>query len=246
MSISYIKNETNKHLAAVFLMLLPCMGVANEASEEINQLRLNELYNNQKALNELDQNGLSIDNQRMTKGKAELEKILGSWMFSYTVGGVSRTDRLELEELYEKNDGDIGISGTLFLNNEGEGQLMICDEIAEDLVSFFDADFNCFSGTEETFLYTYDFRISGDVVTNGYFGEGATIEDVVASSTSKNHNLTGSRGGGQTTSTGNEANFNEGSNELIIPVVNYRGSKFRVILQNNGDFLFSVKEAKPL
>ena len=98
------------------------------------------------------------------------------------------------------------------------------------------------------FFHDYSFRISGDTVTNGFYGGGETIESLAISSNSKNHSITGSRGS-EPPSTGNgenEANFNESSNELVIPVVNYRGSKYRVILQNNGDFLFSIKDAQPV
>ncbi len=240
--------KNNKRLLTLLLVLLPYSGMANEVLEDINQLRINELAHNQRIIEELKSHDLKQEPQLMAKGKPELEKIFGTWFFSYTFDGVKHTDKLVIDDFFESESGTISATGTLFLNKEGDGQLMLCRELSSDSASFLGSDYECLSGSDDTFYHDYVFKISGDTVTNGFYGEGATTAEVVMSSNSKNHSITGSRGSEPPpeTSGNNEANFNENSNELVIPVVNYRGSKYRVILQNNGDFLFSIKDAQPV
>ena len=237
--------KNNKRLLTLLLVLLPYSGMANEVLEDINQLRINELADNQRIIEELKSHDLKQEYQLMAKGKPELEKIFGTWFFSYTFDGVKHTDKLVINDFFEFEDGEIRATGTLFLNNEGDGQVMVCSELSSDSATFFGSDYDCSAGSKDTFFHDYVFRISGDSVTNGFYGEGKTTMDVSRSSTSKNHSITGSRGSEPPPET-SEANFNENSNELVIPVVNYRGSKYRVILQNNGDFLFSIKDAQPV
>ncbi len=240
--------KNNKRLLTLLLVLLPCSGMANEVLEDITQSTINELAHKQRIIEELNRNDLKQEPQLMAKGKPELEKIFGTWFFSYTFDGVKHTDKLVIDDFFQPDDGDVVASGKLFLNNEGDGGVMICSELPPELVSFYGSDYDCLSGSDDTSYHTYNFRISGDTVTNGFYGEGDTIEDMSMSINSKNHSITGSRGSEppSTENGENEANFNENSNELIIPVVNYRGSKYRVILQNNGDFLFSIKDAQPV
>jgi len=240
--------KNNKRLVTLLLVLLPCTGMANEALEEIKQLTINELIHKQRIIEELKRNDLKQENQLMAKGKPELEKIFGTWFFSYTFDGVKHTDKLVIDDFFEPDSGDIVASGLLFLNNEGDGQVMICSELPSELVTFYGSDYDCLSGSDDTLYQSYNFRISGNTVTNGFYGEGETFEDMSRSIISKNHSVTGSRGSEPPTGTSgdNEADFNEVSNELIIPVVNYRGSQYRVILQGNDDFIFSVKDAQPV
>ncbi|MCF6205139.1 MAG: hypothetical protein L3J59_15985 [Methylococcaceae bacterium] len=225
----------NKRLLALLLVLSPCSGMANEGLDNMSQLMINQLAHSQRTIEELKSHNLKQEYQLMPKGKAELEKIFGTWFFSYTFNGIKHTDKLVIDDFYESEDGGISASGTLFLNKEGEGKVIVCRELPPKLVSFYGSDYDCFSGSDDTSFHNYNFRISENTVTNGFYGEGDTVEDSAMSIFSKNHSLTGSRGSETPpeTSGNNEANFNESSNELIIPVVNYKGSKYRVILQNN-------------
>jgi hypothetical protein len=222
--------------------------MANEILDDIEQLTINKLVNNQKIIEGLKRNELKQEYQPTAKGKPELEKIFGTWFFSYTLNGSKHTDKLIIDDFYEAESGKVYARGTLFLNNEGAGQVVLCSELPSEFVSFFGTDYDCSAGSDETFWQGYNFRISGDTVTNGFYGKGDTIDNMTLSIWSKNHSITGARGSEPPPEDGdnNEANFNENSNELIIPVVNYRGGKFRVILQNKGDFLFSIKDAKPV
>jgi hypothetical protein len=165
-----------------------------------------------------------------------------------TFNGIERTDKLIIDRFLESENGEISASGKLYLNNEGDGQVLVCSELPPGLVSFYASDYDCLSPSEDLIYRSYNFRISGDTVTNGFYGEGDTIMNMSMSIVSKLHSITGFRGETPPSDVceDNEANFNDSSNELIIPVVNYKGSKYRVILQGSDDFIFSIKDARPV
>ena len=77
---------------------------------------------------------------------------MGPGFFSYTFDGVKHTDKLVIDDFFESESGDLRASGTLFLNNEGDGQIMVCSELSPELVSFYRSDYDCFSGSDDTFF----------------------------------------------------------------------------------------------
>lgn len=234
-----------KFLSIVFLVTMPCLGVANETYEgksldeqyEVIHTRsqeLTEMY--------LDNENVSfLEQTRMPKGKEELNRLLGTWVLSYKVGNTTHTDRLEMNKLHEFDDGRVGAVGKIFLNNKGDGDAFLCSsDMPPSLTKFFSSDYYC-GGASET-LGAFYLRVSGNQVTNGYYGVGETMDEMVALAMSKTIRVTGYREG---TGSQLEANYNEKNNTLFIPVVTFQGSTYQVTLENTGNFFFSIKDVQP-
>jgi hypothetical protein len=122
--------KTNKKLLSVaFLMILPCISMANEALEDINLYEYQRDaidFNYQTLLEQSEKEnldeGLVIEQKNKPKSKQELEVLLGIWIISHKEGGVTYTDRFEINSVFENEEGGFHAWGKLFLNNEGEGE----------------------------------------------------------------------------------------------------------------------------
>jgi hypothetical protein len=152
------------------------------------------------------------------------------------------------------DDGEIVSIGSYYPNQTGSGIPFAC----------FDKDatvFTCISLPPAGVDFVgFIFSISGNSIDNGFFATASSIEGVFDGFKNPQYPITGSRGGTTTTTTtptppegagpeSSEANFDDVTNELTIPVLYYNGSKYSVVLENEGNFgklLFSVKEAKQL
>jgi hypothetical protein len=246
----------NKLISVILFMVLPGLGLANELLDQhlkqealinnlfsyqsyIDNMNTLELFNNSEDYVEI--NSLSIGNKPIPKGKPELEKILGTWILSYTIEGTTFTDRLELDGVLRADDGSFFAHGNLFLNNTGEGLIFVCSDIFAELSAPLESDFICNGETQNFGAYT--FRVSGDNITSGYYGFGNTREELVIILNTKIISLSGHRE--NTNENSSDSYYDEVAGELVIPIVNYQASNYRVILKNMGDFIFSIKEAQP-
>ncbi|MEE9326882.1 MAG: hypothetical protein V3U71_06255 [Cocleimonas sp.] len=257
-----VLKSNNKKLPIIFFMIFPGLCLANEfLGQNLKQQEINAVShgyqgfeNNLDILNLINHyvdDVVNISSNRnsksnpLPKGKPELEKILGSWIVSYSIGSETLTDRLDINEVRSIDDAsdlDYLALGKIFQNGSGDGQTMRCAELTPDLVSHFAFDYMCRTVDSQHLIKTYIVGISEDNVISGYYGQGTTLEDAALVSLSKTIALTGHREKNNEQS----AHFDEGTGELVIPRVSYKNSKFRVVLQDMGGLVFSVKEAKPI
>ncbi len=243
----------------IFLMIFPCLCFANELSDQnLKQQEINDISNSYQRLgndlnplnifnNYVDEvvnspSGLDIESKLLPKGKPELQKILGTWIVSYSINRSGTfTDRLDINEV-RQTVGGINITlGKLFLNGTGDGQTLRCAELNPELVSHFASDYSCFATDSQNFEQ-YVLRISEDRNVVGYYGQGETRDAAIKFLAGKTISLTGHREKGN----GDSAHFDEETGELVIPAVSYKNSKFHVVLQDTGGLNFSVKEAQPI
>jgi hypothetical protein len=258
-----VLKSNNIKLPIIFLIVFPCICLANEISgQNLKQQEIiagsysyQRFENNPEMFNLFSSfvnnvvnisNGLNSESKLLPKGKPELEKILGSWIVSYSINGSGTfTDRLDINEVRQTDDAsdlDYLALGKTFQNGSGEGQTMRCAELTPDLVSHFAFDYMCRTVDSQHLKKTYVIGISEDNVISGYYGQGTTLEDTALVSLSKSIALTGHR----ENSIEQSAHFDEGTGELVIPRVSYKNSKFRVVLQDTGGLVFSVKETQPI
>ncbi len=254
-----VLKSNNKKFPIIFLMVFPCLCLANEfLDKNLKQQEINLVSygyqgfeNNSDMLNLFSSfvddvvnisNGQNSESKLLPKGKPELEKILGSWVVSYSIDGSNTfTDRLDINEVRQTVDGDYITLGKFFLNGSADGQTMRCFELSPELVSHFTSDYWCLSKGSQNFEQ-YVLGISENGMLVGYYGQGETRDDAALLTLGKIISLNGHRENG----TGNSAHFDERTGELVIPRVSYKNSKFRVVLQDTGGLIFSVKEAQPI
>ncbi|MCK5828977.1 MAG: hypothetical protein KAH20_01605 [Methylococcales bacterium] len=243
--------KTNKKLLSFsFLMILPYLSMASEVLENktLYEYQRDAIdFDFQTLLEQSEAEGnnesLVIEQKNKPKSKQELDVLLGTWILSHKEEGVTYTDRFEINEISENKKGGFDAFGKLFLNNKGKGALLLCSKYKySQLVAYYAADYDCTSHSSAGQRYIYSIRVSGNIVTNGYYGTGDSMESSVISIMSKSMRIDGYR---QSNDSQYESSYDESIKELMIPLVNYQGSKYRVIFENKGDLIFALKDAQP-
>ncbi|MCK5831349.1 MAG: hypothetical protein KAH20_13725 [Methylococcales bacterium] len=245
--------KTKKKLLLVaILMIFPYLSMANDVSEDLqlydyqsDVIGLNFQKFLEKSETEDIDEGLVIEKKNKPKSKQELDVLLGTWIVSHKEGDVTYTNRFELDKVLESDKGIFMAGGKFFFNNVGEGRELKCikSELSS-FVTYYAADFACSSTTTATRvqIINYVLRFSGNIVTNGYVGMGDTINEGFNEVYKKAMRVDGYR---QSNNSQYESSYDESIKELIIPLVNYQGSKYRVIFENKGDLVFALKDAQP-
>ncbi len=171
-----------------------------------------------------------------SRSKKGSDAIMGEWNISYNYKS-PKQDKIVLDSTKTLDDGKIYASGSYF-NQAGKEQGFFC----------FDNDglYACLISSPKGTDYTgFQFSISGNTINNGYFATASSIDAMFEGFKSKQYPISGSRSGGGVIPQ-SEASYNDKNNEITIPVLNYNGAKYHVILQGEQTFgktVFSVKEA---
>lgn len=226
---------------------LPSLGSADDASSI--QL-LEEIVGN---VDKIVNDGAYKSPKVSQKSRQDLEVLLNtSWEMSYSLGGTARVSKMELSDNIEPNDNDGEVPGVFFRDVNGEsGDGVICLFVGDEPdLAILSIDFLC--PVRGAPFLLFGFKISDNNITKGIFASGNTAMEVSTNLVLNSAPMTGCRIDG--TAAGcktppppaSEASYNDRTNELIIPVVNYNGAKYRVILQDNGNLAFTLKDAVPV
>ncbi len=235
-------------LASSFL-IAPTLVFSSEMYEDQVRLTDEQLQVMQEFANEGEFSTYSIE----SKSQQGFQALKGEWNISYNYNG-SQTDKIVIDGTDTMDSGEIISLGSYYPNQTGEGIEVAC----------FDREtvYSCIVIPSSGDFVGFIFSISGDSINSGFFATASTVEGLFDGFESQQYPITGSRV--DTTAeppvevtpnpiaagpTASEANYDDVKNELTIPVLEYNGSKYSVILENEGNFgklLFSVKEAKPL
>ena len=235
-----------KITSTIAALIIPSISFSNDLYEE--EL-IEQLESAQATIQEIVDNKSSYSQTPLPKSREELEPLKGMWILNYNHNETAFTSTINLDEIIIPDGGDEVITGSIVINQGEPEQIIGCAKQEALLVDTLGTDFLCTTVVEP--IHLYSLRFSDNTITNGFFAKGTLLSasfDLV--DPIKRSPVTGSRGSGEVVTpvapppTGSEAIYDDATEELTIPVVNYQGSKYRVILQNQGDFVFSIKEAE--
>lgn len=230
-----------KIVSIALLATVPCLGIANEGSQ--NENLLNSKSDTAKILkSQKNQAELSIEENN------ELTEILGTWYLTYKIKGNTFTDRMEINKISESKKKGVQAWGKLFLDNKGDGTTLLCSKFKKpQQVAYYEAEYSCVGHqtilTNRKYL-DYALQLSGDKMTHGYFGIGNTTQESAFKLHSKTVTVTGYRDEVENEETG--AKYNKANKTLNIPVITYQGSNFQLVLEDKGDFVFFIKDIQPV
>ncbi len=223
-------NNIKKVVLASSLLIAPTLAFSGEMNEG-QDLLTNEQLQILQELNEYTQEGdfstYSIESKSMQGSQA----LMGEWNISYTYQG-SRSDKLVIDGTDTLDDGDIYSVGSYYPGQTGRGIPVLC----LDNNNLYSCVAIPASGDYVGFLFT----LSGDTMNNGFFATSSSIEGLFAGFESQQYPITGSRGitnpvlieeppisnGPE----GDEASFDNTSGEMTIPVLNYKDTKYKIVL----------------
>ena len=229
-------------LASSFL-IAPTLAFSSESYEDQVRPTDEQLQMMQEFAHEGEFSTYSIE----PKSQQGSQALMGEWNISYNYND-PQTDKIVINDTFTSDNGRISAIGSYYPNQTGEKQPILC--LDEDSV------YTCISDGAN--VVGFLFSISGNSIDAGFFATASSLDNL---SFDSQYPITGSRGGDPVTPEpvtsppdsidpdASEANFDDVTNELTIPVLDYNGSKYSVVLENEGNFgklLFSVKEAKPL
>lgn len=160
---------------------------------------------------------------------------------------MTHTSKMELTK-FVNNNGEELVTGLFYRGMEEEGKFIACMKMDDLVETNTHKDYMCMTIDENSPfnpsfpIFHIVFKISDDKITSGTFAIGEDIIETGFIIASNNSPFTGFREG----STVSEPSYDEIKKELNIPVINYQGSKYRVILENKGDFIFTLKNVHPI
>jgi hypothetical protein len=225
-----------KVAVAMSVFSLPSIGASNEISSQL----LDKIQEN---IND----NFYYSPKVSQKSKQDNEILINtSWELSYSINGTSYNSKMDLAN-YENTEGNEAVVGNFYRNKNGTGSDEVaCLRVSNKRISnALNIDYLC--AVVGSPILSIGFKISGRNMTNGIIGSGNTIEETSTNFADNNSPVTGNLidDGSIVLPPNGEASFDEVKNELLIPVVNYKGGKYRVILQDSGNFVFTIKEATP-
>jgi len=195
-----------------------------------------------------------FSHKREQKSKQDLDVLLGTWGFSYSIGEMAYNSRVELTKIIYSDEYGFSMAMGKFYQDKKS-------EVAEDFgctnhlmdhelnIRAFNVDFTCnVELPVSPYKLTFIFNMTGNNLSKGLFSYGDTNDEVGENLVHNNFPFMGSsaESNGSTVNGDTlEAFYYIIQDELDIPVVNYQGSNYRVILKNEGDFIFSIKYVLP-
>ncbi len=215
---------------------LPSIGASSEVSSQL----LDEVH---KSINEIANDNLFYSSKASQKSKQEFDALIDtSWELSYSLGGISYNSKMELADY--NNTNMEWVEGRFYRDkNETRSDEVACLRVPAKITNGLNIDYTCtVIGSN---IIVIGFRILGGGIRNGVVSSGGTAEEAGTNLVRNNFPLTGHLINDpiKEEPAPGEAVFNEERNELVIPIVNYKGGKFRVILQDSGNFVFTIKDA---
>jgi hypothetical protein len=193
--------------------------------------------------------------KREQKSGEGLEVLLGTWDFSYSIGVTSHTSKVELTKIvvFDENEAILGenkmASGQIYRDERRIEERIGCVKIDNPLLDrATNTNYSCSTDRSVRPLLMFGFRVTGNNITNGIFSYGENVDEVgtnFAKNSSPFLAIPKDRTNSSVKADRLEAFYFLIEDELDIPVVNYQGSKYRVILKNEGNFIFSIKHVLP-
>lgn len=176
----------------------------------------------------------SADQIQLQKKKEDFDVLLETWALTYEGDdGVKQQSIMTLTAYFSEN-GTEGLKGLFYRDEIGKGEAVACKKIrSEDLKISLNSDYFCqVSDTKP--IFQIGFKILDNTII-GVFSEGDNINEASNNLLQSELSITGVR---------EEIGYDEEKNELLLPVVKYKDSHYKVILEQKDDFIV-VKEAQP-
>lgn len=245
-------NNVKKVILTSCLLALPSLGFSGEVLDPQDEYLLELLEEKKSEM--ADEYYYSNDNIT-AKSKQGADAIMGTWLVSYTYNG-AHTDKIALDKVHTFSDGEIAATGTYYPNNSGSGTDLLCMDYDSG------PKYTCLSEVSSSKYVVFYLDINGSNI-NGHFGTGSS-DSAFTMVKSSQYPVTGSREGtGDSGSECNKANpfdvcpdqppvnnseatYNDVKHEIDIPVLNYKGNKYKLILKNKGNSMFELTEVSPI
>ena len=247
-------NYSMKIILGISFLMLPVSGFSKDVSygtlnllpekQALKTAKRKSLENLQRLATEI-KSPIDVSKEKlfpysMPKSKESIEALMGNWVVTYTIKDTTYTENFVINEFYTSEDGEILGSG---LYPTKEGEIVLCGDLPPDLSAFYNTEYDCFSISTidgADLFRTFNFKFSGDTITQGYFALGNTIEETSSIIVSKEIPLTGNRV--STSANQPNATYNGDTGKLNLPRVSYAGTNYPVTLINQGDFVFKLQE----
>ncbi|MEE9356120.1 MAG: hypothetical protein V3U75_11070 [Methylococcaceae bacterium] len=250
-------NYSMKIILGLSFLMLPVSGFSKDASYEVLSLlpekqalktaKRKSLENLQRLATEI-KSPINVSKEEsfpyyMPKSKESIEALMGNWVVTYTIKDTTYTEKFVINEFYTTENGQVKGSGLYYSDPAKEGEIVLCGDLPPDLSAFYNTEYDCLSITTidgADLFRIFNFKFSGDTITQGYFALGNTIEEASSIIVSKEFPLTGSR----VSTSANQPNaiYNEDTGKLNLSRVSYAGASYPVTLTNQGDFVFKLQE----
>jgi hypothetical protein len=176
----------------------------------------------------------SADQIQLQKKKEDFDILLETWALTYEgEDGVKQQSIMTLTAYFSEN-GTEGLKGLFYRDEIGKGEAVACKKIkSEEVKDSLNGDYLCqVSDTKP--IFQIGFKILDNAII-GIFSGGDNINEASNNLLQSNFSITGIR---------EEIGYDDEKNELLLPVVKYKDTNYRVILEQKDDFIF-VKEAQP-
>ncbi len=246
-------SNVKKIVLASSLLIAPTLAFSSEMNED-QAIPTNDQLQMLQEMSEYANEGEFSTYRIESKSKQGSQALMGEWNISYDYNG-SQTDKIVIDGTNTLEDGEIYSVGSYYANQTGKKQAFFC----VDMDSIYACATESVAGGD---MVGFMFSISVDSISNGFFATSSSIEGLFAGFESQEYPITGSRGAGSGTDPitapetdpivpgNNEASFDNASNEMTIPVLNYKDTKYKLILSlaraDEEKVIFELKDVQEI
>lgn len=263
LKLKYSHNCSNlfKFLLVTSLFISPKLGLSNEVSNEKLLAKPSKTPQNISSPKEKTP---PHDQKYRQKNKKDVEALFGTWIILLNSDNITYTTKVVLDRHDMVDELDI-ISGAFYLK-ENSAQILISCTKKNNSEGAFDTPFLCITHPpslslcplhepssflcEPSPVQAFELAFSHDDTVKGIFSfggddvEAVPVTDITSpppQAVNLLSNPTPASGFRQHSALPLvETTFSENNTELLIPILNYQGIKYRIVLQNNGDFIFHL------
>ncbi len=212
------------------LLTLSSISFSNETTQEKLIARLTDAL---KTSSQFEDNHWAI----IQKSKQDTESIFGSWYLLYSSGSITYTAKVILEEYRLSADGSDMVRGRFYRDENSAEREIYCIEDDFDFGRGYDTNYWCMTSDKRTPYRVLSLQFLENTV-KGILSLGETLDEASAGLNFSNNHVSGYSASGLpfffTT-------YDDDNDEIHIPVLNYKGAKYKLVLKHIGDLQFTIQ-----
>jgi hypothetical protein len=224
----YKHNQLFTTIIIISLFALPCLSFSNEKKLERLAQSLKNNYQ------------LELSNQHLTqKSKQDIEPLFGAWVLLYNSGNITYTAKIVLETYRLSDDGRDLVYGRFYRDENSAERKLGCIKDKTDFDIGYDTNYFCMTSDKIAPYRIFSLQFTDNNIAKGILSIGDTFDEASNHIGSSNTHVSGFL------SSGNfpliQTNYYEDIDELHIPILNYKNSKYNVVLKHTENQVYTIQ-----
>ncbi len=200
----------------------------------------NEIHNEEQLAAFNNKHLLEINSQSLKqKSKQDINRMFGTWVLLYNSGNITYTAKIVLETYRLSNDGRDIVYGRFYRDENSAERKIGCIKDKTDFDTGYDTNYFCMTSDKIAPYRIFSLQFTDNNIAKGILSIGDTLDEASNHLASSNTHVSGFL------SSGNfpliQTNYYEDIDELHIPILNYKNSKYNVVLKHSENQIYTIQ-----